>query len=153
MHQPVIMQVVCPHCSAINRVPDARLGQHPNCGQCHQALFSAAPVALTGATFQKHVDRNDIPLLVDFWAPWCGPCLSMAPQYAQAAGLLEPRVRLAKVDTDAEQALGARFNIRSIPTLALFQGGREVARQSGAIGSADIVRWVQSHVRAPDSAG
>jgi thioredoxin 2 len=153
MHQPVIKQVVCPHCSAVNRVPDARLEQHPNCGQCHQALFSAAPVALTGATFQKHLDRNDIPLLVDFWAPWCGPCLSMASQYAQAADLLEPRVRLAKVDTDAEQALGARFNIRSIPTLALFHGGREVARQSGAIGSADIVRWVQSHVRARDSAG
>ena len=153
MDQPVIKQVVCPHCSAVNRVPDARLEQHPNCGQCHQALFSAAPVALTSATFQKHLDRNDIPLLVDFWAPWCGPCLSMAPQYAQAADLLEPRVRLAKVDTDAEQALGARFNIRSIPTLALFHGGREVARQSGAIGSADIVRWVQSHVRARDSAG
>jgi thioredoxin 2 len=153
MDQPVIKQVVCPHCSAVNRVPDARLEQHPNCGQCHQPLFTAAPVALTGATFQKHVDRNDIPLLVDFWAPWCGPCLSMAPQYAQAAGLLEPRVRLAKVDTDAEQALGAQFNIRSIPTLALFQGGREVARQTGAIGSADIVRWVQSHIRARESAG
>jgi thioredoxin 2 len=147
------LHLVCPHCSAVNRVPEARLEQHPNCGQCHQALFTAAPVALTGATFQKHVDRNDIPLLVDFWAPWCGPCLSMAPQYAQAAGLLEPRVRLAKVDTDAEQALGAQFNIRSIPTLALFQGGREVARQSGAIGSADIVRWVQSHVRAREAAG
>jgi len=153
MDQPDIKQVVCPHCNAVNRVPEARLEQHPNCGQCHQALFSAAPVALTGATFQKHLDRNDIPLLVDFWAPWCGPCLSMAPQYQQAAGLLEPRVRLAKVDTDAEQALGAQFNIRSIPTLALFQGGREVARQSGAIGSADIVRWVQSHVRAREAAG
>lgn len=146
MDQPVIKQVVCPHCAAVNRVPDARLAQHPNCGQCHQPLFDAAPVALTAATFQKHVERNDVPLLVDFWAPWCGPCLSMAPQYAQAAGLLEPRVRLAKVDTDAEQSLGAQFNIRSIPTLVLFKGGREVARQSGALGSADIVRWVQSRI-------
>jgi thioredoxin 2 len=93
---------------------------------------------------QIHVDRNDVPLLVDFWAPWCGPCLMMAPQYVQAASLLEPRVRVAKVDTDAEQRLGAQFNIRSIPTLALFKGGREVARQAGAMGAADIVRWVQS---------
>jgi thioredoxin 2 len=146
MDQPVTKQVVCPHCAAINRVPDARLAEHPNCGQCHRALFDAAPVALTAATFQKHVERNDLPLLVDFWAPWCGPCLSMAPQYVQAAGLLEPRVRVAKVDTDAEQSLGAQFNIRSIPTLVLFKGGREVARQSGAIGSADIVRWVQSRI-------
>jgi thioredoxin 2 len=146
MDQLVIKQVVCPHCAAVNRVPEARLAQHPNCGHCHQALFDAMPVALTTATFQKHVERNDVPLLVDFWAPWCGPCLSMAPQYVQAAGLLEPGVRVAKVDTDAEQSLGAQFNIRSIPTLVLFKGGREVARQSGAIGSADIVRWVQSRI-------
>jgi thioredoxin 2 len=146
MNQPLVKHIVCPHCNAVNRIPEARLGEHPNCGRCHQALFTGQPVALTGATFQTHVDRNDIPLLVDFWAPWCGPCLAMAPQYAQAAGALEPRVRVAKVDTEAEQALGARFNIRSIPTLALFKGGREVARQAGAVSSADIMRWVQSRV-------
>jgi thioredoxin 2 len=146
MNQPVTKHIVCPHCGAVNRIPEMRLAEKPNCGRCHQALFSGHPVALTGATFQTHLDRNDIPLLVDFWAPWCGPCLMMAPQYAQAAGALEPRVRLAKVDTEAEQALGAQFNIRSIPTLALFKGGREVARQAGAMGSADIVRWVQSRV-------
>jgi thioredoxin 2 len=146
MNQPVVKHIVCPHCSAVNRIPEARLGEKPNCGRCHQALFTGQPLALSGASFQIHVDRNDIPLLVDFWAPWCGPCLMMAPQYAQAAGVLEPRVRLAKIDTEAEQALGAQFNIRSIPTLALFQGGREVARQAGAMGSADIVRWVQSRV-------
>jgi thioredoxin 2 len=146
MNQPLVKHIVCPHCSAVNRIPDARLADKPNCGSCHQALFTGHPVALTGATFQTHLDRNDIPLLVDFWAPWCGPCLMMAPQYAEAAGALEPQVRVAKVDTEAEQALGARFNIRSIPTLALFKGGREVARQAGAMGSADILRWVQSQV-------
>src|SRR6202043_3148952 len=102
------------------------LEQSPKCGKCHQALFTGHPVALTTDSFQIHVDRNDIPLAVDFWAPWCGPCLMMAPQYVQAASLLEPRVRLAKVDTDAEQRLGQQFQIRSIPTLVLFEHGREV---------------------------
>jgi thioredoxin 2 len=138
------LHVVCPHCNAVNRIPQARLEQKPKCGKCHLDLFTGHPIALTADTFQTHIDRNDIPLLVDFWAPWCGPCLMMAPQYVDAASLLEPRVRLAKVDTEAEQRLGAQFNIRSIPTLALFKGGREVARQSGAITAADIVRWVQS---------
>lgn len=140
------VHIVCPHCQAINRVPAAKLAQGPKCGQCHQPLFTGHPVALTAATFARHLQRNDIPVLVDFWAPWCGPCKMMAPQFEQAARLLEPRVRLAKVDTEAEQQLGAQFGIRSIPTLALFQGGREIARQSGAMGAQDIVRWVQSHL-------
>lgn len=138
--------IVCPHCHAVNRVPTDRLAQAPKCGQCHQPLFSGHPVALTVATFGKHIQRNDIPVLVDFWAPWCGPCKMMAPQFEQAARLLEPRVRLAKVDTEAEQQLGAQFGIRSIPTLALFSGGREIARQPGAMGAQDIVRWVQTHL-------
>jgi thioredoxin 2 len=140
------LHVVCPHCNAVNRIPAARLEQKPNCGNCHQPLFTGHPIALTAANFQTHVDRNDIPLLVDFWAPWCGPCLMMAPQYTEAASVLEPRVRLAKVDTDAERLLGSQASIRSIPTLALFNGGREVARQSGAMAATDIVRWVQSRV-------
>jgi len=138
--------IVCPHCHAVNRVPADRLAQAPKCGQCHQPLFSGHPVALTAATFGKHIQRSDIPVLVDFWAPWCGPCKMMAPQFEQAARLLEPRVRFAKVDTEAEQQLGAQFGIRSIPTLALFSGGREIARQPGAMGAQDIVRWVQAHL-------
>lgn len=137
------LHLVCPHCHAINRVPQARLQQSPNCGQCHQPLFTGHPVELTGANFGKHISRNDIPVVVDFWAPWCGPCKMMAPQFIQAASMLEPQVRFAKVNTEAEQTLGAQYNIRSIPTLALFKGGREVARQAGAMGAQDIVRWVR----------
>ncbi|OZA29152.1 MAG: thiol reductase thioredoxin [Hydrogenophilales bacterium 17-61-9] len=136
--------IVCPHCHAVNRVPAARLAQNPKCGQCHQPLFSGHPVALTEATFARHIQRSDIPVLVDFWAPWCGPCKMMAPQFEQAARMLEPRVRLAKVDTEAEQQLGAQFGIRSIPTLALFSGGREIARQPGAMGAQEIVHWVEA---------
>ena len=138
--------IVCPHCHAVNRVPAARLEQNPKCGQCHQPLFSGHPVALTAATFARHIERSDIPVLVDFWAPWCGPCKMMAPQFEQAARLLEPRVRLAKADTEAEQTLGAQYGIRSIPTLALFSGGREIARQPGARGAQEIVRWVQAQL-------
>ncbi|MEJ2632533.1 MAG: thioredoxin TrxC [Acidihalobacter sp.] len=140
------LHIVCPHCTAVNRIPSARLGESPRCGKCHGELFTGHPVELDAAGFDKHVGRGDIPVLVDFWAPWCGPCKMMAPHFVQAAGQLEPRVRVAKVDTEAEQALGARFGIRSIPTLALFKGGREVARQAGAMGAADIVRWTQGHL-------
>lgn len=139
------LHLVCPHCHATNRMPAARLTEQPRCGQCHRPLFVAHPVELTAADFEKHLGHNDIPMLVDFWAPWCGPCRMMAPAYEQAAVQLEPHMRLAKVNTEEEQTLAARFGIRSIPTLVLFRQGREVARQAGAMGMADIVRWARAH--------
>ena len=138
------LHIVCPHCDAVNRLPASRLSEGPNCGKCHRPLFTGHPVELTEARFAKHGSRSDIPLLVDFWAPWCGPCKIMAPQFQQAARQLEPQLRLAKVNTEREQALASRFGIRSIPTLVLFSGGREIARQPGAMGAADIIGWVRS---------
>lgn len=138
------VHIVCPHCNAINRVPRGRLREQPKCGKCARQLFDARPTELTAANFDVHATHNDIPLVIDFWAPWCGPCRMMAPAYAQAAGLLEPDYRLAKLNTEAEPTLAARFGIRSIPTLALFKGGREIARQAGAMGAQDIARWVST---------
>ncbi|SFF65986.1 thioredoxin [Fontimonas thermophila] len=140
------LHIVCPHCDAINRVPAERLVDQPRCGRCRQGLLTGKPIELTTQTFSRHVERGDLPVLVDFWAPWCGPCQMMAPQFEHAARLLEPRLRLAKVNTEAEPHLAAQFGIRSIPTLVLFQGGREIARQSGAMGAQDIARWAASQI-------
>ena len=140
------LHIVCPHCHTTNRVHVDQLGSAPTCGSCKKALFTAHSTALDEAAFDKHISRNHIPVLVDFWAPWCGPCLQMAPAYEQAATQLEPHVRVAKVDTQAVPNLGNRFNIRSIPTLALFKNGVEVARQPGAMGAADIVRWAKQYL-------
>jgi thioredoxin 2 len=140
-----LIHVVCPACSAVNRIPAARAAEKPKCGKCRQPLFTGKPVELTDRNFETQVGRSDIPVVVDFWAPWCGPCKMMAPAFEQAAARLEPDFRLAKLNTDAEQATAARFRIQSIPTLALFRNGREVARQPGAMSASDIARWVSAH--------
>jgi len=140
------IHVVCPQCDAVNRLAPGRLVDAPVCGKCAQSLFGGRPLDVDSVRFDKHVARNDIPVLVDFWAEWCGPCKMMAPHYAQAAQRLEPRVRLLKVDTERSQDLAARYAIRSIPTLALFRGGREVARQSGAMDAGRLAAWVEAQV-------
>ena len=137
------MLVVCPHCNAANRVPSDRAGDDPVCGKCGAPLLDGKPVALDDAGFERFVSRHELPVVVDFWAAWCGPCRAMAPQFEQAARQLKGIAVLAKVDSDASPAVSSRLAIRSIPTLVLFRAGKEVKRQAGAVQAAQIVAWVR----------
>jgi thioredoxin 2 len=140
------LHVVCPRCDGVNRVPAARLSQRPKCGKCGAPLFKGAPLNLDGESFSRQVGRSDLPVLVDFWAPWCGPCRMMAPVLEQAARDLEPQVRVVKVNTEQDQAAAAKYGIRSIPTLVLFKRGREAARVSGAMDARRLQGWLEQHL-------
>ncbi|HEX2593376.1 MAG TPA: thioredoxin TrxC [Rhizomicrobium sp.] len=138
--------IPCPHCDTLNRVPVARAAADGKCGKCHQALFTGHPLALTAARFDRHANAADLTLVVDFWAEWCGPCRMMAPTFEAAAAEFEPKARFAKVDSDREQSLAARFQIRSIPTLVMLRAGREIARQSGALPASELRRWIAGNL-------
>jgi len=139
------LHVVCPSCATVNRVMPERLAQ-ARCGRCKLSLFTGTPLELRDDNFSAHVDRSDLAVVVDFWAPWCGPCRMMAPHFERAAAEIEPHARLAKLNTEESQQVAARLGIRGIPTLIVFRNGRELARQSGAMDYAGLTRWIRAHL-------
>lgn len=140
------LRIVCADCHGLVGVPADRLTDGPRCPKCHTPLFGGHPVELTDQTFDQHVAKSDVPVVVDFWAPWCAPCRMMAPAFAETASRMEPAARFAKLNTDEAQQVAARYGIRSIPTLIVFKGGREVARQPGAMASTQLMRWVADNI-------
>jgi len=140
------LHIVCSHCGGINRVPQEKLSAGGKCGKCANPLFTGQVLTLTSDNFQRHITKSDVPVLVDFWAPWCGPCKMMAPVFQQAAAQLEPEMRLAKLNTEQEQMLAAQYNIRSIPTMAVFKQGQEIGRTAGAMDLQNLLNWARQFI-------
>lgn len=140
------MIIMCPNCGGLNRIGDEKLNSDPTCGKCKKPLFNGKPLEMNTEQFLRAYQKTDQPLIVDFWAPWCGPCQNFAPTFSQAAAQFEPRARFIKINTENEQQLGAQFNIRSIPTLAIFKAGKEVTRMSGALDLGGFSRWLEQNL-------